>query len=259
MPKSGVNLFLNDFQDFSGKKAETAPNNELRLFCWNIRNPSIKTAMKQALWLKEQPFDIFALTETKNSEGCNYLEKYFRALGYHVLFPKPDAKEYGAMMISRFPFTGGFLSGFDSPRTNSIRKENLEIVNTYVPNDREKGKKEFLDNLANSLKSAPNPFIFCGDLNIIEPSHVPRYSMFKPWEYEFYNAVLNTRLHDAFRLLYPKACEYSWVGRTGDGYRYDHCFVSEDLVSRIKDCYYLHEPRIKKLSDHSGLTVILTI
>jgi exodeoxyribonuclease III len=34
---------------------------------------------------------------------------------------------------------------------------------------------------------------------------------------------------DAFRHLHPHACEYSWVGRTGDGYRYDHAFCSQAL------------------------------
>jgi len=256
MPKPGVNLFLDDF---SGKKAQAASDNALRLLCWNLRNPSIETAMKQALWLRQQPYDVFALTETKNSEGCNYLEKYFRARGLHVDFPKPQNNEYGAMVISRFPFEQGFIPDFNSPRVNSIRVKGFELVNTYVPNDREKGKKEFLENLANSLKRAPKPFIFCGDLNIIEPDHVPRYPMFKPWEYGFYNAVLDAQLHDAFRSLYPKANEYSWVGRTGDGYRYDHCFVSGDLIQNVRECYYLHEPRLNRLSDHSGLVVKISL
>lgn len=255
MPNSCVNLFLNDF---FGKKEEPAADNALRLLCWNIRNPSIKTAMRQALWLKEQPFDVFALTETKDSVGCNYLEKYFRARKYHILFPKPEAGGYGAMVISRFPFNSGFLSWFGSARTNSICRENLEIVNTYVPNDRDKGKKEFLERLAGSLKNPPQPFIFCGDLNIIEPNHVPHYPIFEAWEYDFYRKMSELKLHDAFRAINPDAKEYSWFGRTGNGYRYDHCFVSGDLISNVRECYYLHGPRLKKLSDHSGLAVVIS-
>ncbi|VVB61388.1 Uncharacterised protein [uncultured archaeon] len=247
-----VDLFLNDF---SKHKDKAVSADTLGCFCWNVRNPSIKTAIRQVLWLKEQPFDILALTETKDSEGCNYVENYFKARGFHVLFPKPPEDEYGAMVISRFPFEKGFLFDFGSSRVNSVRSQDFEFVNAYIPNNRESGKKEFLNKLANSLKSAPKQFVFCGDLNIIEPDHVPHYSKFEAWEYDFYRTVLDMQLHDAFRIINPKANEYSWIGRTGDGYRYDHCFVSEDLVSKIHECYYVHEPRLKRLSDHSGLVL----
>lgn len=45
------------------------------------------------------------------------------------------------------------------------------------------------------------------------------------------------------------------VGRTGDGYRYDHAFCSHSLRDLITDCGYLHQPREQKLSDHSALTL----
>jgi len=56
-------------------------------------------------------------------------------------------------------------------------------------------------------------------------------------------------------LVQKLAQEYSWIGRTGDGYRYDHCFVSHGLLSLINECRYLHEPRNFKLSDHSAMYI----
>jgi exodeoxyribonuclease-3 len=66
-------------------------------------------------------------------------------------------------------------------------------------------------------------------------------------------------LTDAFRHLHPTAAEYSWVGRTGDGYRYDHVFCSASLCPLIASCQYVHEPREDGLSDHSALTAGFTL
>lgn len=66
-------------------------------------------------------------------------------------------------------------------------------------------------------------------------------------------------LFDSFRHLNPQKKDYSWVGRTGDGYRYDHCFVSNDLSSSVEKCYYLHEPRNERLSDHAAIILNLNL
>jgi exodeoxyribonuclease III len=66
--------------------------------------------------------------------------------------------------------------------------------------------------------------------------------------------------HDAFRLRLPTAAEYSWVGRTGDGYRYDHAFVSAVLEGEVAGCADVHEPRTQtRLTDHSGLSLRLSL
>ena len=68
------------------------------------------------------------------------------------------------------------------------------------------------------------------------------------WEYAFYSKLQDSGLIDAFRELHPEAKEYSWVGRSNDGYRFDHSFVSPDLLPKLKDCRYLHEEyRIESL------------
>jgi exonuclease III len=42
-------------------------------------------------------------------------------------------------------------------------------------------KKRFLESLTNALKIAPrfSMRIFCGDLNILEPNHIPHYPFFE--------------------------------------------------------------------------------
>lgn len=43
----------------------------------NIGNPSLDRARKQCEWLDKRPEDVFILTETKNSQGCSYIEDFF--------------------------------------------------------------------------------------------------------------------------------------------------------------------------------------
>jgi exodeoxyribonuclease-3 len=53
--------------------------------------------------------------------------------------------------------------------------------------------------------------------------------------------------------------EHSWVGRTGDGYRYDHVHCTADLAAKLVACDYVHQPRLDRLSDHSALSVCLAV
>lgn len=238
------------------------------VFCWNIANPSLERATKQAEWLRKRHEDIIVLTEAKQSEGCVFLKHYFQTYGYNVIFPKPEGKEFGVIIISKhllIPSNFSAKVNYLQARVASVKLNfpngDLEIIAIYVPSrdssiEKIEKKKHFLNSLTNALETSPelSRRIFCGDLNILEPNHIPHYPFFKEWEYNFYrNLTRNYQFKDAFRHLYPSVQEYSWVGRTGDGYRYDHCFISNDLLPLLKQCYYLHEPRKIKLSDHSAL------
>ncbi|WP_245599999.1 hypothetical protein [Embleya scabrispora] len=103
--------------------------------------------------------------------------------------------------------------------------------------------------------------VVLGDLNVLEPDHSPRYRFFAPFEYDFYGAFGRAGYADAFRTLHADAREYSWVGKTGDGYRYDHAHVSASLGGTLLGCSYVHEPRTgpDRLTDHSALTVRLAV
>lgn len=100
-------------------------------------------------------------------------------------------------------------------------------------------------------------YVICGDLNVLEEKHVPHYRNFLKWEYDFYGRFSHFGYTDAFRLLHPTENEYSWVGRTNDGYRYDHCFVSKEISKRVVKCCYIHETRKIPITDHSALTLTL--
>lgn len=245
---------------------------KISVFCWNIGNPSIDRAKKQAKYLLKRSEDFFILTEAKGSKGCLFIKNYFTANGYNVVMPDMSPREYGVMGLSKYSFKIGnfneninFLPSRAISMISNLPIGKIEIIGLYIPSrnaDKNKiiRKKTFIRKISNALKhSSKNIRIVCGDFNILEPNHFPRYGFFKNWEYQFYNNLIDFNLIDAFRHLNPDVKEYSWVGRTGDGYRYDHIFISNNASSLVNKCFYDHSLRNAKLSDHSGIVAEIKI
>ena len=250
----------------------------------NIGNPSIERARNQVKWLEERPENVFVLTETKYSEGCKYIANYFAqsysdlfsantGKKYYVYYPKSNTGDLGVMIISKIPFEKTY-SIYDMSHRFYARfaacdiifdRKKIRIIGLYIPSrnsslEKINRKKEFCVDVANYIKGLQSTLncIFCGDFNILDSNHIPHYSTFLDWEYRFYDFFIKMKYIDAFRHCYPLLNEYSWVGRTNDGYRYDYFFVSESLVERIDNCIFLHETRTtNKITDHSA--VLLTL
>jgi exodeoxyribonuclease III len=96
-----------------------------------------------------------------------------------------------------------------------------------------------------------------GDLNVVEPGHQPRYPVFGIWEYDFYRAFAAAGMTDAYRACHPDDAGHSWYGRGGNGYRFDHAFITSAHAWLVRDCGYLHGPRLQGLTDHAAMTLSL--
>ena len=243
------------------------------LLTFNIGNPSPERAQRQLAWLASREEQVLVLTETKASVGCKFLADAFTSAGYTVCFPEPGPGEYGAMIVTRVaaapdPFNDaiGYLAARAATVVLPAPDGPLRVIGLYVPSrdaslEKTERKRRWLACCETALAhTAGQPTVLLGDLNILEPSHKPQYPFFAPFEYDFYRALADTHgFIDAFRSLHPWANEYSWVGRTGDGYRYDHAFCSRELAGLVLSCQYVHQPRSDKLSDHSALTLQLDL
>ncbi|GAA1979133.1 endonuclease/exonuclease/phosphatase family protein [Kitasatospora viridis] len=249
-------------------EAATPARPGLSFLTFNIGGPALERAQRQLAWLAQRPEDVFVLTETTPGPGCAYLADRFRSAGYEVAYPVPDKGERGVMIVSRLrlaahqPVTLDYLPYRAVSTAVHTTDGPLEILGLYVPSRdataaKTERKARFIAECQDRTpEGTGTPRIVMGDLNILEPDHRPRYPIFRPFEYDYYRWFGKTGYHDAFRHVHPGAQEYSWVGRTNDGYRYDHAFVSTPLLGLVHSCAYVHEPRTEKnLTDHSGLTL----
>lgn len=253
--------------------SEKAALTEVSILTWNISNPSKRRAINQFDYLMKTKANVIILTEAKDSEGSSFLYESLINMGFKVYFEKP-AENY-AVIIAERGFTSELCSldvSFLSARCKCVTLETflgkLKVIGMYVPSrgpiDRRNiDKRAFQDQMIALLKKIHldaeiNNLIAGGDLNVIEPGHIPHYSFFGDWEYDFYNTFLNVGMVDAYKFLHPDSQEHSWFGKLGgDGYRFDHLFIAQRLGGNIKECCYLHEPRELRLSDHSAMQLVL--
>lgn len=243
----------------------------LSLLTFNIGSPSVERAHRQLAWLATRSEDILVLTETRTSEGCQYLADSFRTAGYAVLYPKPGPTEYGVLIASRLPVRPDPLGvTFLPARVAGVRIATgigpVRVLGAYAPTrdataERTERKRRWLSEFSTALGGGESAdsrteTVLLGDLNVIEPDHVPSYTTFRWFEYDFYRGLTDRHgLVDAFRHTAFGTVEHSWIGRTGDGYRYDHAHCTKKLAGELVRCEYVHEPRTTRLSDHSALSV----
>ncbi len=211
--------------------------------------------------------------DTENS-AIGLLVDAFSGAGYHVSYSKPENGDYGVMIASRVEARTedvGDRIGYLPSRAAAVILPTpngpIQVIGAYVPSrdasvEKTERKRKWLAacNAALATRNLSQATVFLGDLNVLEPDHQPRYKFFAPFEYDFYRQLTDDcGLIDAFRTLHPEKIEHSWVGRTGDGYRYDHVHCTADLATKLVSCDYLHQARVDRLSDHSALSVRLAI
>ncbi|MEU5092085.1 hypothetical protein [Streptomyces sp. NPDC021356] len=114
------------------------------------------------------------------------------------------------------------------------------------------------ESLPRLLAAFPDmPVIVAGYLNVIERGHQPPHKVFGNWEYDFCDSFQAARLTDAFRHLHSGEVGHSWFGRSGNGFRFDHLFVSTPHAERVLSCDYHLEARDGGLTDHAVMTLRL--
>lgn len=242
----------------------------LRLVTLNISGPSVARAKQLASFLGELDADVAVLTETRDNEGTRSLLDWCRHQGYTVTGALPSKSgERGVTVARRIgPTAKPTTVDVDLPHRLVIDElagePSLMLVAAYVPSrdasaPKIERKRTFLGQMARALQRFADGqrVVFMGDLNIVSRSHVPRYPAFKAWEYDALEEIAAAGFTDVYADLNPGVQVYSWMGRTGSGYRYDYAFVSPSLIGAVEGCEYVHEPRERGITDHAA--VMLTM
>ena len=249
-------------------------DNMVRLLVLNAQHSSPARAGCQAAWIADQEdADFVILTEVGTGPGGTALTAALAAHGYHsVLAPDCPARDYCTVLASRgaalaeIPTGIRVLSHRAQAATATVAGQTIGLLGLYVPSRgprerRNQDKRAFQEEVTRALPAflarASGPVIAAGDLNVIEPDHVPHYPVFGQWEYDFYQAFANSGMTDAYRKLNPSSAGHSWYGRGGNGYRFDHAFITSRDAAALRSCQYLTEPVRERLTDHAALSLTL--
>ncbi len=132
--------------------------------------------------------------------------------------------------------------------------DNYCIVNTYAPNI-PKARKDFFNSLDRHLMGIKK-IIFAGDFNCVENVSLDKIGgndSYGTQGAEILKNICNSfLLSDAFRHLYPKKKEYSYVSKSNNvKSRLDRFYVSNDLLPFIESCIITPNP----YSDHAMVSL----
>jgi exodeoxyribonuclease-3 len=248
----------------------------LRLMVFNAQHAAPERARRQVAWIAAQEAaDIVVITEVGPGPGGRAIPDALREHGYESIHgPTPGVQDYGALLASRgtvmeaIPSPVSVLSHRAPAAIVTVAQREIGLLGLYVPSRgpkdrRNQDKRAFQDAVSQSiphfLDHANGPVIAAGDLNVVEPGHVPHYKVFGQWEYDFYQSFADAGMSDAYRARHPAGTDHSWLGRGGNGYRFDHVFITRDHTALIQSCRYHHEPRRMGLSDHAAIEVTVDL
>lgn len=248
---------------------------------WNVN--SIKVRLPHLLdWLAAASPDIVALQETKSIDE-NFPEAELKDAGYHAVFS--GQKTYnGVAILSKQAATDVVtdLPNLDDPQRRILVATvgDLRIMDLYVPNgqtvdsDKYQYKLDWLARVQAFIESQLVDYpkmVVLGDFNIApedrdirEPEKWVGQVLASDAERAAFQALLDTGLHDSFRLFEQEEKIFSWwdyrqlAFRRNRGLRIDHILISEALREDAKRCWVDKAPRkLERPSDHAPVLLEL--
>jgi exodeoxyribonuclease-3 len=240
----------------------------------NMQAAALPRAQQLLSWLDARRDHVVILTETSAGPGTAHLLQQCRAAGLSVAHTPAVDGDRGCAIVSRLPATPrpDLLPGVSLPgRAVAITVDTdpaVTVLGLYVPSsDRAPAKvakkRAFLASLLDALQRLParqrERLIVGGDYNVVSRDHQPHYRGFLPFEYDFLDALDQLGLTDAHQRLHPGVQAHSWIGRGGNGYRFDYLHTGAALTRHLTSCDYLHQPRELGLSDHAAVIAALAV
>ena len=238
----------------------------------NVQATALPRARLLLPWLLDKDHDVWVITETTRGAGTTYLLDGLTDAGYHTLHPGAETRDRGAALASRVPFTNrpSVTNTLSLPHravcVDLTLDPTITILGIYVPSsdrapDKVAKKRAFVTSLLAAVRvlgpEDRSRLVLCGDYNVISRDHQPAYRGFLPFEYDMLDALDGCGLVDAYQHLSPGVQAHSWVGRNGNGYRFDYIHIGEALSDHVSACRYDQQPREQGLTDHAAVTMAL--
>lgn len=238
----------------------------MKILQWNIKHGG-NNSLKIANELIQHNADIIVLTEFRNNQTGDTLRNSLNSTGYsyeaynktlqEIKITRKKTRDINSVYIcSKLPiaeFNPISLQGNEERIIHAIIN-NIHLYAMYFP---QKQTKKFLFNFMFDVMStsSDSPILFLGDFNTGNNKLDKETKKASPFycEKEF-NNILNYDYIDVWRHFNKSSREYTWYSPK-NGFRIDHCFIHEKYSKLLNSCYYVHEPRIEKISDHSMMII----
>jgi len=232
-------------------------------------------------WLSRYEPHVFSMQETKVVDE-KFPRREFEELGYRVFFRGVKQHSGVAVAVREDPREVSFGLSDDGPpdeeRLICLKLPAVTIINTYIPQGRERDDPQFTYKLAwfrrfrkflERFFTPQEPLIWCGDLNVApenidvhDPKRLLGHVCFTPEVWEVFSYVKAWGFYDVFRKHHPgETGQYTFfdyrVPKAVErklGWRVDHILATEPLLKKSLHCTIDMGPRLaEKPSDHTIL------
>jgi len=230
----------------------------MKILSWNIRQGG-GTRITQIMKMVEQEApNILTFSEFRNNESGTKIRTTLMKMGFRYQAVSDAEKNVNtAFIASKFPFNSKLFPRCDENFAHSIILADFGAFNLYGMYLPHKKKHKLFDFLINEALPDSKPSILAGDFNTGHNFIDQAKDSF--WYTDKLKKIESMNYVDAFRLKHGDVKEFSWYSHQGNGFRYDHTYVHEDLAPIVGDCFYLHEYREANVSDHSPMVVTLQV
>ncbi|MEM7754783.1 MAG: endonuclease/exonuclease/phosphatase family protein [Planctomycetota bacterium] len=251
----------------------------MKIFAWNILHGGGKRLPWIALELLDARADVVCLTEFRPGLGGGQLRGVLADHGYaHQHATDPGPRRNGVLIASR--------SALCAPREHNAKLVTVELPEAkisltvaHLP-DAKRG-----DVRAETKKSAAWHAVLdeargrtCADHAVVGDFNTGRHRIDEAGETFTCTALMGQLRTLGYRDAWSDVGQYieaetttytgvgvaarrrptaTWVSHAGTGFRLDHAWCSGSLARRVRTARYLHEPRQRRLSDHSAMVVEL--
>ncbi len=238
-------------------------------------------------WLNEREPDVALLQEIK-CEDHLFPHQPLSDMGYNI--ETHGQKGFnGVAVLSKYPLNDVIRGLPNEPEDTQsrwieasigLKEHSLRVCCLYLPNGNPADSEKYdykirwlrrLQKRASELLDNEDPLVIAGDYNVIPQAEDARFpdnwiddALFRLETRTEWRKLLNSGLHDAYRLCHPFSTEYTFwdfqanAWQINNGIRIDHLLISAQSADLLRDCQIdRHVRGWAKPSDHVPIWVDL--
>lgn len=252
---------------WGGQDEPSGPDDQLRLAALNVQGGPPGRVVQLMQWIISTQADVVVLSEIR-SQNVETIAGELRAMQYDVREPGAGGSDRSVLLAARAALKVSYPSTMDRVGVITVHRDDhdLTVIGVYAPTNgmtaessagRAAWQSEFLRYVGDLTLASPT--IITGDLNVLEPGHVPANPHFEDHDYRFYDGLVRLGYQDGYRHLQPTESEHSWSSPRFGSQRLDHTFVSAAHNAALRSCGYDGAPLHSGLSDHRAMVTELDL